>query len=183
MTNHAQHIDEVQLISRLKARDKEAFGYLYDNYSAAIFGVISRIVKNDTVAEEVLHDAFIKVWNSIVKYDSGKGRLFTWMYNIARNLAIDKLRSKEIKQEGKTDSVSDNVHTLEQQNYSEQEVDSIGIENLLKELTPDQQLIINLLYLKGYTQAEVSKEYNIPLGTVKTRHRLAMLHLRKIVGK
>lgn len=176
------HIDEAQLISRLKAQDKEAFAYLYDNYSAALYGVVFRIVKKEDIAEEVLQDAFMKIWNSMAQYESSKGRLFTWMFNVARNLAIDKLRSREIKRDLKTDAVSDNVRIIDTQHYNEQHTDGIGIEKLLLQLTEEQQLVVKLLYLQGYTQSEVAEEYGIPLGTVKTRQRLAMIQLRKLVG-
>jgi RNA polymerase sigma factor (sigma-70 family) len=175
------HIEEPQLVARLKAQDSEALGYLYDNYSAALYGVVLRIVKKEDIAEEVLQDAFMKIWNSIVQYDAGKGKLFTWMFNIARNLSIDKLRSKEIKRDLKTDAVSDNVHSVERRHHDQQQVDTIGIEKLLDHLQEEQRLVIKLLYLQGYTQSEVAEEYGIPLGTVKTRHRLAMIHLRKLV--
>ncbi|MEJ0031718.1 MAG: sigma-70 family RNA polymerase sigma factor [Bacteroidota bacterium] len=75
--------------------------YLYDHYSAALYGVISRIIINEDVAEEVLQDVFLRIWDRIDNYDASKGRLFTWMLNIARNLAIDKTRSKEISKDRK----------------------------------------------------------------------------------
>lgn len=176
------HIEEPELVARLNAQDRDALAYLYDNYSAALYGVVLRIVKQEAIAEEVLQDVFMKVWNSIGQYDAGKGRLFTWMFNVARNLSIDKLRSKEIKRDLKTDAVSDNVHQIDHRQNEQQKTDIIGIEKLLTHLTAEQQLVINLLYLQGYTQSEVAAEYGIPLGTVKTRHRLAMIHLRKLVG-
>ncbi|MBW3545238.1 MAG: sigma-70 family RNA polymerase sigma factor [Bacteroidetes bacterium] len=165
----------------MQVQDREALAYLYDNYSAALYGVVLRILKQEGIAEEVLQDTFMKIWKSIGQYDATKGRLFTWMYNIARNLAIDKLRSKEIKRDLKTDAVSDNVHSIDRRQNDQQQTDTIGIEKLLTHLTAEQQLVINLLYLQGYTQSEVAEEYAIPLGTVKTRHRLAMIHLRKLV--
>ncbi|WP_224999720.1 sigma-70 family RNA polymerase sigma factor [Cesiribacter sp. SM1] len=177
------HIDEPQLVARLKARDKDALGYLYDHYSAAIYGVVLRIVKKEDIAEEVTQDAFMKIWNNIGQYEASKARLFTWMFNLARNLSIDKLRSKEIKRELKTDAVSDNVYSIDNQHHNQQKTDTIGIVKLLEHLQPEQQLVIKLLYLQGYTQSEVAEEYGIPLGTVKTRHRLAMIHLRKLVGE
>lgn len=125
----------------------------------------------------------MKIWNNIHQYDAAKSRLFTWMFNLSRNLAIDKLRSKELKQELKTDHVSDNVYTIDNRHHQQQQIDSIGLEKLLNQLPGEQQLVINLLYLQGYTQSEVAEEYHIPLGTVKTRHRLAMIHLRKLVGE
>lgn len=166
----------------MQAQEKDALEYLYDHYAPALYGVVLRIVKMEGIAEEVMQDAFLKIWNNIGQYDNSKGRLFTWMFNLTRNLAIDKLRSKEIKRELKTDAVSDYVHSIENRNPDKQQIDTIGVEKLLNHLQAEQQLIIKLLYLEGYTQSEVAKEYDIPLGTVKSRHRLAMIHLRKLVG-
>lgn len=175
-------INEPQLIVKLRERDKHAFAYLYDHYSGALYGVVFRIVRKETVAEEVLQDVFLKIWNSIDQYSINRGRLFTWMFNLARNLAIDKLRSKEIQRDLKTDAVADHLHYIDNKNHDQQQIDAIGIDQLLNKLQPEQSLIINLLYLNGYSHAQVSKKYEIPLGTVKTRHRLAIIHLRELLA-
>lgn len=156
--------------------------YLYDNYSPALYGVILRIVGDEKVAEEILQDAFVKIWLKIASYDSKKGRLFTWMLNLSRNLAIDRLRSKEYKKSSKTDLIENNVYVIESRKFDTQKPDVIGIKELLNSLGDEQKLIVKLLYFKGYTQSEVSKEYNIPLGTVKTRLRAAIKQLRKLLN-
>lgn len=171
-------IEETELIKRLKAKDRSALSYLYDHYSGALFGVISRIIKNEDVAEEILQDVFLKVWHRIDSYDSLKGRLFTWMLNIARNQAIDKTRSGEFTKEKKTNTIEDYVTTLEGKDSNQQSVDAIGLAEVLDKLPEEQKFIVTQLYLKGYTHSEVAEEFNIPLGTVKTRLRLAMLALR-----
>lgn len=175
-------INEAELIALLRRKEKMALGYLYDNYSAALFGIILRIVQNEKVAEEVLQDAFMKVWDKIDSYDESKGRLFTWMLNLSRNLAIDKLRSKEIKKVGKTDDIEDNVYHIESSNLIHQSIDGIGVKELLVKLRDEERLILELIYFKGYTQSEVSESQNIPLGTVKTRLRMALINLRKELG-
>lgn len=165
----------------LKKQDKAALEYLYDHYSAALNGIILRIVKKEAISEEVLQDAFVKIWANIHSYDPSKGKLFTWMLNISRNLAIDKTRSKEIKNEQKSDPIEYSVHTVERENHQEFSPESIGVKELLDHLTSDQRKVVDLLYFQGYTQSEVSKEHEIPLGTVKTRLRIALKELRKIV--
>lgn len=176
-----KNIKEDELILLLKKQEKAAFEYLYDHYSAALYGIILRIVKKDTLAEEVLQDAFLKIWKNIASYDPSKGRLFTWMLNISRNQAIDKTRSKEIKKTHKTDPVENVVNKINQHNYEEFSPENIGVKELLDILNIDQRKVIDLLYFQGYTQSEVAKEYGIPLGTIKTRLRAAMKHLRKFV--
>lgn len=155
-------------------------GILYNKYSSALYGVIKRIIKNDALAEETLQDAFIKIWNRIENYDSTKGRLFTWMLNVTRNLAIDKMRSKEISKQSKTGSLENIVSKVENRAAFELPIEVIGIQEILLRLPDEQKFVVEHLYLKGYTQAELAEEFDIPLGTVKTRLRLAMLLLREI---
>lgn len=155
--------------------------YLYNNYSGALYGVILRIVKTEEVAQEVLHDVFIKAWNQISSYNSEKGRLYTWLVNISRNASIDKIRSKEIKKTYKTDSVADNVYVIDHANFDTQSIDGIGLEKVLAQLPEDLRFVIEQMYFKGYTQSEIADEFNIPLGTVKTRARSAMKTLRGLL--
>lgn len=169
------------MIKLLLQKDKSALSYLYDNYSAALYGVVYRVLQKEDVAEEVLQDVFLKIWNKIDSYDAEKGKLFTWMLNIARNQAIDKTRSKEISKASKTRGIDNLVSRIDNTDYVEQKIDSIGLEDVLKKLSEDQRFVVEYLYFKGYSQSELAKEFNIPLGTVKTRLRSAMQQLRVIV--
>ncbi|HEY0031415.1 MAG TPA: sigma-70 family RNA polymerase sigma factor, partial [Bacteroidia bacterium] len=92
---------EDELIALLKNKDLVAYNALYDNYSAALYGIITRIVPAEEIAEDLLQEVFIKIWKSIDSYDPKKGRLFTWMLNISRNASIDYARSKQSKIETK----------------------------------------------------------------------------------
>jgi RNA polymerase sigma-70 factor (ECF subfamily) len=174
-------ISESELISGLKARNHASLDYLYDHYSSALYGVIHRVISKEDVAEEVLQDVFLRVWDKIGNYDPAKGRLFTWMLNIARNLAIDKTRSKEISKERKTDDIDDLVNKIDRTEQAELNVDIIGVKEVLGRLSNDQKFVVEYLYLKGYTQSELAEEFGIPLGTVKTRLRLAMIELRTLL--
>lgn len=178
MTVLKSQIAEVDLVALLKNREKIALEYLYDKYSDALFGIINRIVQSSTIAEEILQDAFLRIWNKIDDYDAKKSRLFTWMLNISRNLAIDKIRSKEIKNSNKTDDIHDQNSAFERTNSFELNMDNIGFSDHLKVLTRDQIQIIDLIYYQGYSHSELSKEFGIPLGTVKTRARAALKRLR-----
>lgn len=162
----------------LKNKDRKGLDWLYDHYSAALYGHILRIVKNQEIAEEVLQDIFLKIWNKFDSYDENKGKLFTWMVNIARNQSIDKIRSKEITRQNKTGDIGNFVNRIDNQENVEQRTEEIGITDLLKILPEEQRFVVDHLYLKGYTQSELAGEFNIPLGTVKTRLRLAMQQLR-----
>lgn len=170
------------MVSRLLSKDRSALSYLYDHYSGALYGVIHRIVQHDDIAEELLQDIFLKIWDRIEQYDASKGKLFTWMLNIARNQAIDKTRSKEISKDQKTRGIDSLVHTIDRQDSVEQHIDGIGLKEVLNKLVAEQRFVVEHLYFKGYSQSELAEEFNIPLGTVKTRLRSAMQQLRSIVG-
>ena len=164
----------------LRQKNRAALDLLYNQYRGSLYGVIKRILKNEDVAQEVLQDAFLKIWNKIDTYDREKGRLFTWMLNVCRNLAIDKKRSSEINKESKTDSLENSVSKAERSMPIEQSTETIGLPESLNQLPEEQRFVVEYLYLKGYTQSELAEEFNIPLGTIKTRLRLAMVQLRSI---
>jgi RNA polymerase sigma-70 factor (ECF subfamily) len=166
----------------LKNKDTKALDYLYDHYAAALYGSVVRIVKNEDIASEVLQDVFLKIWERIGSYDPGKGRLFTWMINVARNHAIDKTRSREVIKSRKTDDIDLLVHKIDRTETGETHTDTIGLTEVLNRLTPDQRFVVDYLYLKGYTHTELAEEFNIPLGTVKTRLRAAMMELRSLLN-
>ncbi|WP_256007087.1 RNA polymerase sigma factor [Pedobacter deserti] len=172
-------LSEEELISKLKCRDTLALQALYDMYSAALFGVISRIVQPSEVAEDLLQETFIKIWNAAESYDSSKGRLFTWMVNIARNLSIDKLRSKDYKNSGKNQDIENNVDFIDTLKTVTFNADVLGLKDIVTSLKPEYIQPLNLVYFKGYTHIEAAEELNLPLGTVKTRIRMAIIELRK----
>jgi RNA polymerase sigma-70 factor (ECF subfamily) len=157
--------------------------YLYDHYASALLGVIARIIRKEELAEEVLQDVFLKIWDRIDSYDPAKGKLFTWMLNIARNHAIDKTRSREFSKDKQTGDLSKFVRSIDTNDYVEQGIEAIGLQEVISGLPDDQRFVIDQHYLKGYTQAEISEEFNLPLGTVKTRMRLAMKVLRNLLAK
>lgn len=174
---------EEELVALLQNRDQKAFSYLYDNYAAALNGVIYRMVENRELSEDILQEAFIKIWNNFSNYDTLKGRLFTWMLNITRNLTIDTIRSKGYKKQGKISSDENSVSNYTDDSKIAERFDAMGMRKQLINLKPEQRIIIDLAYFNGYTQDEISKEMGIPLGTVKTRMRTAILELRKILNK
>lgn len=176
-----EHINEPELLAGLRARDSSFLDYLYDNYSGALYGVVLRVIKDEDIAQEVLQDAFLKIWDKIETYDASKGKLFTWMLNVTRNLAIDRTRSKEMSKGKKTDDLDLLVNRIDNQEQSELQVDAIGLKETLDRLPEEQRFVIEHLYLKGFTQSELADEFNIPLGTVKTRTRLALIELRTIL--
>lgn len=172
---------EQELVTLLQQRSDHSFGYLYDNYSGALFGVINAIVTDPETARDVLQEAFVNIWRKIESYDPTKGRLFTWMMNVARNAAIDKIRSKGYQDSLKNYPISDNVDTSDIGKATFSQLDDVGLKKVLSKLKEEFRVLIDMSYFQGYTHEEISKILNIPLGTVKTRIRSALIHLRTMI--
>jgi RNA polymerase sigma-70 factor (ECF subfamily) len=172
------------LVLQFKKKDPQAFEALYKMYSESIQGVIFTIVKNTDVAEEILQDVFLKAWNNAHTYSEKKGRFFTWVLNIARNAAIDKVRSKSYKNNKKNLTADYFVDILENEHKLDDRIDAIGIKKFVTGLKEKCIQLIELLYFKGFTQKEASEELNIPIGTIKTRNRSCISKLREnVLGK
>lgn len=170
------HPIESEIVALFKKKDARAVNLIFEHYGRALFGVIFKVVNNKEDTEEVLQDVLVKIWEKASQYDSDKGRLYTWMINISRNAAIDKVRSKHYKQNAKTNSQEDYVN-IDKSTIGVRP-DDIGIKDLTTILEKDQRDIINLAYFQGYTQKEISDELKMPLGTVKTKVRYALSSLK-----
>lgn len=180
MTQYKLNLTEEELVARLKQKDKAAFASLYDNYSGALFGIILKIVRTDPPAEDVLQESFLKIWNKIDSYSQDKGSIFTWMLNVSRNTGIDTIRSEAYKKSATTYDISVNTRAIEANFNTHLKTEHVGIKEIVDKLKPEHKELIDLLYFGGLTQAEVAEQLNMPLGTVKTKVKQAMTHLREI---
>ncbi|SIT78174.1 RNA polymerase sigma-70 factor, ECF subfamily [Pontibacter indicus] len=151
---------------------------LYDRYSPTLYGIVFRIVKDENVAEDVLQEAILRIWVSFDKYDASKGRLFTWMLNICRNLAIDTIRSKQYRVSILSQKIEADSRIFHYTDTFKPE--HIGMREIVDKLNPEQKQIIDLMYFDGLTQSEIAESYDIPLGTVKTRARNAVKFLSRL---
>ncbi len=172
---------EEELVALLLAREESGFSYLYDHYSDALYGVLMQIIKHppETVSD-LLQDVFVKVWNNIHQYDPTIARLYTWLLQVTRNTALDFLKSKQHRNLQQNQTLPDAVF-----NTSAHSVTSVsehlGLSKILEQLDTDKKILVELAYYKGFTQDEISRCLNIPLGTVKTRLRAAMTTLRDLL--
>jgi RNA polymerase sigma-70 factor, ECF subfamily len=185
LANRRIKIAEEVLVTLLKDKDERGFSILYDNYSAALMGILYKIVRSEELAADLLQEVFVKIWKNVGSYEPGKGTLFTWMLNIARNTAIDKTRSQVFRQGQQNQSIENTVHLHEPVSHDHMSVqtDMIGLEKGIALLRPEYQQLIDLIYFQGFTQVEAAEELNIPLGTVKTRIKAAVVELREWVGE
>ena len=169
---------DLEPIPKLLSGDESAFAELYDSYSPMLFGIIARIVKDEEDAANLLQDCFVKIWRNMHGYDPRKGRLATWLINIARNTAIDFTRSKFYSQKRKNQNIENIVNYESAMTTEHLPIETLGLRQLVKKLTPVCRQIIEWMYFDGYTQQEIADTFDIPLGTVKSRSRLALKELR-----
>lgn len=166
-----------KLVAQFQNQDVEAFEELYQMYSESIYGAIRYIVKDEKDAQDLCQEVFIKIWNNTENYDYTKGRFFTWILNIARNSAIDHVRSRTYKNKSLTTSSENynlsNVNTVNKKQQTEE------VHYLLKNLKEKNRQVIVLFFLKGFSQKQISKKLNISVRAVKNRSRHALLKLRK----
>ncbi len=170
---------EQELVASLQQRNEQAFSYLYENYSGALFGIVNAIVTDKEIAQDVLQNVFVNIWKKIESYDPSKGRLFTWMLNIARNASIDEVRSKGFRDSQKNQSLQENVDIAGA--VIGPAIDDVGLKKVLTKLKGELRILVDMSYFQGFTHEEISKALNIPLGTVKTRIRSALTQLRTMI--
>ncbi|HEY0667294.1 MAG TPA: RNA polymerase sigma factor [Sphingobacteriaceae bacterium] len=178
--NNKISLPEAEIIKAIRNRERIGAEALYDMYSSSLYGIIYRIIQDEESGQDLLQETFVKIWNSIDSYDETKGRLFTWMVNIARNLSIDKLRSKDFRNSSKNRDIENSVNLIDDQRNTSLNTETLGVKEMVDNLKPDAKAVLDLVYFKGYTHAEASEELGIPLGTVKTRIRIAIQSLRKL---
>ena len=171
---------EQELVVLLNEQSNDAFNYLYDNYSGAIYTIINQVVSDKDTANDVMQEVFVNIWRKINTYDPRKGRLFTWMLNIARNAAIDTVRSKGYRDNRKNQPMTEN-ETSGTAMSTNPMVNDVGLKKVLTMLNEEYRKLIDLSYFQGFTHEEIAKMMGIPLGTVKTRIRTAIIQLRKMV--
>ena len=170
---------ELQIVDLLQKGDRQAIALIYENYAEVLYGNIFQLLKNDAEAEDVFQEAILKIWRFAKSYDKSKGRLFTWLLNICRNTAIDKLRSKGFKDQKRIQGGDNLVDIAERLATDSFNPDEIGIRDKVAKLEPRFLEVIQAVYFEGYSHSEAAKKLEMPLGTLKTRVRQALVELRK----
>ena len=170
--------EEKNIISLLKSRNESGMSLLYDKYSGPLYGIIRRIMYDEQIAQDALQDTFVKIWKNFDKYDQEKSQLFTWMYSIARNTALDYRRKINKIYIDDIQNQVDNVLLSTSMNE-----EALDIRQKLDNIENKYKEVIDALFFQGYSQREWSKESGTPLGTVKSRLRVGMRMLKEIYDK
>jgi RNA polymerase sigma-70 factor, ECF subfamily len=177
--------DDGPLIERLRRRDPDAMAELYDRFSRITYSVIYRMVRNQPVAEDLVQETFLRVWNRMQAFDQNRGALGPWILTVARNRSIDYLRSVD----GRMSACSVEVEKLENPGAFCDPESSIlnsdrirSLKKAFEKLDPNQRLVLELAYFEGLSQTEMAARLGKPLGTVKTWMRNALQALRAEMG-
>jgi RNA polymerase sigma factor (sigma-70 family) len=175
-------IVDTELINLITSKDPSALEQLYDKYERPVYSFAYRMVNDEMMAEEVVQEVFLRIWNSAERYDAKYGKLTTWMFTLTRNIAIDLLRKKRSRmpEPFAPEEQLNIMPDVSQNTEAEVELKWIGeqVKSALDDLNPDQKQVVELIYYEGFTQQEVADKYSIPLGTVKSRVRLALKQLK-----
>jgi RNA polymerase sigma-70 factor (ECF subfamily) len=185
-----QAVHDEALIARLAAGDTAALSLLYDRYSGAVFSLAARIVGDRQVAEDLLQEVFVRVWQRAGTYQGARGKPLTWVLGIAHNLAIDEVRRRR-RRPLEADDRDEEGQLIAFQSLPSVDSDPSDLagERLRREqivaalaqLPQAQRILIELAYFEGYTQSQLAARLGEPLGTIKTRMRLAAQKLRELL--
>lgn len=183
---HATFVDSATLVQMIKSGNEKGFHILYDNYSGALFGILKKLVNRTDVAEDLLQDAFVKIWKNIDGFDPMRGSLFTWMLQIARNQAIDYLRSSCYRQQMSHINNEVYAHHVEHLYNTDANmciVESKELKNKANQLNPKYAAVIDMIFIYGCTHEQTSSLLDLPLGTVKSRSRKGLSLLKNIFSQ
>ncbi len=171
---------ESEITKLFKIGDVRAMELLYDHYSETLYGVVYRMVRNEPQAQDIIQDSFVKIWKQSDTYDASKGRLFTWLMRIVRNQAIDVIRKNNRSGQiyGEASDVSLSNATAENVEFGT----DYDIKKVFDTLDRQHKELIEHSYILGFTHPEIAEKFDLPLGTVKTRIRSAMIELRAAFG-
>ena len=170
---------EKHIVELLQEGDEKAISLLYEHYGDALYGVALKVVKNEAMAQDVMQESLVKIWKKAHTYDASKAKLFTWIFRITRNAAIDKLRSVSTKNDKEIQIDVSDVYTIGVKGITPEHID---MEKQLGKIESKYREVLEALFFEGMTQQEASEELDIPLGTIKSRLKIGLRELRKIYG-
>lgn len=176
-----QDLTDQELVSEITDQNRDALAALYQRYGRRVFGMAARLLNDASSSEEVTQDVFLRVWNRASSYAPDKGKFTTWLFRIAHNRAVDELRKRKRDKSRHADDIADH-YDLESSDISPPEAavaksEYASVRKALSTLPDPQRQVVELSYFKGLTQSEIADQTGQPLGTVKTRMRLALRKL------
>ncbi len=181
-----EDLGDERLLELIAQQSREALEAFYDRHASAVYSLAMHMLKDSGVAEEVTQDVFLNVWRRASSYQSRRGSVLAWLFSIAHHRAIDELRRRRREQAQMqpgvdlTDKLSDD--SIDPTEHAATEMERSRLNAALSSLRPEQREVVVLAYFGGLTHSEIAKHLGQPLGTVKTRMRLALQKLREVLG-
>ncbi len=176
-----------QLLVQVRAQNVQALEVLYNRYAPRALGLALKIVQDRDLAEQVVQDAFWRVWRKSAQYEQRKGRFGTWLFTIVHNLAIDEIRRRRgdvsLDEPEQAETVQALVSGTDMDETVARQVDGARVRAALGSLPESQRQVIELVYLEGLSHRQVAKKLSAPLGTVHTRARLGLEKLRVVLAR
>ena len=177
-----QGLEDLELLAKISEQDRQALAALYDRYGRRVFALAVRMLNDPVGAEEVTQDVFMSVWRRGASYTSKKGKFSTWLFSIAHNRTIDELRKRRRDRSRENADIDDHLNVqssdISPADAAVAQSEYAKIRAAMEKLPEEQKNVIELSYFNGLTQTEISTKTGQPLGTVKTRMRLALKKLR-----
>lgn len=174
--------DDEVLVQRVVERDQEAFTRLYDRHADLIYSVALRVLADPALAQDITQDVFLRLWRTPAAYDATRGRFVSWLVSVARNRAVDEVRMRgrrRVREVGEAagDDPPDS-RAEDPQRAVQLQADRVAVRRAMALLPEEQRVALEMAYFSGLTQQEIAEQLGQPLGTIKTRTRLAMKKLR-----
>jgi RNA polymerase sigma-70 factor (ECF subfamily) len=175
--------DDLALIRKVAGGETEALRALYDAYSRGVYALLSRMLGSAAEAEEQLQEVFVTLWREAARFDPARGSLKVWIYTIARHRALDLIRARQSRPQ--LGSEEDAAQTYRAQTVADTPEDGAqagerarAVASAMARLSPKQREVLDLAYFQGLSQYEIAAKLNVPVGTIKSRVRDAMIQLR-----
>ena len=177
-----QGLEDLELLAKISEKDRQALAELYDRYGRRVFALAVRMLNDPVGSEEVTQDVFMSVWRRGASYTSKKGKFTTWLFSIAHNRTIDELRKRKRDRSRENTDIDDHLNIqssdISPADAAVAQSEYLQIRAAMEKLPVEQKHVVDLSYFKGLTQTEIAMKTGQPLGTVKTRMRLALKKLR-----
>ena len=194
---------DIELMQRVSSNDSKALEVLYNRYSSLLYTLIKKIVGEEKAAEDILSEIFVIVWRKVDQFDINTGNVYTWLVTLARNKAVDTLRRSRIAEKQTPARKTGEIHEIEIYNDTYENkyiipnlsnyIDPLDlrtafsikddVEAALNKLTDAQQYVLYLAYYEGLSQKEIAEKLNIPLPTVKSKIKIALINLKENLVK
>ena len=181
-------LDDEALVQRVVQRDAEAFARLYDRHADLVYSVALRVLADPALAQDTVQDVFLRLWRTPAAYDVMRGRFVSWLVSVTRNRAVDEVRMRgrrRVREVGENAGVDDppDGRAEDPQLAVQVQADRLAVRRALELLPENQRVAVELAYFSGLTQQEIAEHLGQPLGTIKTRTRLAMRKLRAALSR